>query len=108
DEGQFFPDLAEAVCALVHAGKIVIVAALNGDYLRRPFGDTALLLPLASGVRFLCAICDVCHADAPFSARVSGGTSVVEIGGKDRYIALCGACYSTTSNSSSDSEKAAI
>ena len=39
DEGQFFPDVAEFAEAAANAGKIVVVAALDGDFRRNPFGE---------------------------------------------------------------------
>ena len=39
DEGQFFPDLVEFCDSMANAGKQVVVAALDGDFLRQPFGD---------------------------------------------------------------------
>ena len=43
-EGQFFPDLPEFCEALLAAGKTVLVAALDGDFRRRPFGRVLELM----------------------------------------------------------------
>ena len=39
DEGQFYPDLGAFADRVAGEGKTVIVAALDGDFLRNPFGD---------------------------------------------------------------------
>ena len=39
DEGQFFPDLLNCAEQLANLGLTVWVAALDGDFLRQPFGD---------------------------------------------------------------------
>jgi thymidine kinase len=38
DEGQFFPDVVEVSEELANAGKVVIIAALDGTFQRKPFG----------------------------------------------------------------------
>lgn len=38
DEGQFFPDVVEFAERCANAGKVVIIAALDGDFRRKPFG----------------------------------------------------------------------
>lgn len=47
DEGQFYPDLVEMVEQWVEAGKVVLVAALDGDFRRKPFGRVLELVPNA-------------------------------------------------------------
>ena len=57
DEGQFFPDLLDFCDSVANTGKIVIVAALDTDYLRRPFGDIIQLVPRAELITKLSAVC---------------------------------------------------
>ncbi len=47
DEGQFYPDLVPCVNEWVDMGKIVVVAALDGDFRRDPIGDVLKLVPKA-------------------------------------------------------------
>jgi thymidine kinase len=93
DEGQFFPDLAPAADALAELGKTVVVAALDGDFRRDPFPQVSALLPKAESVDKISAVCRSCGADAPFSARTTAETSVVVVGGEDKYVAACRTCY---------------
>jgi len=47
DEGQFFPDIVEASEELANSGKVVIIAALDGTFQRKPFGNILNLVPMA-------------------------------------------------------------
>jgi len=93
DEGQFFPDTFEFCEEMANQGKTVIVAALDGDFLRRPFPQVAKLIPISEHVHKLTAVCFNCGRDAPFSKRIAGGDEVEVIGGADMYVAACRQCY---------------
>ena len=92
DEGQFFPDIVVFCGRMAEAGKIVVVAALDGTFQRRPFGDVLNLVPLADSVIKLSAVCVYCFKDAPFSARLSDEQEEVVVGGADKYAAVCRSC----------------
>ena len=93
DEGQFYPDLVHYVERWVNQGLIVIVAALDGTFQRKPFGAVLDLVPLADHVVKLTAICAHCQRDAPFSKRIGTETEVEVLGGTEKYVAVCHACY---------------
>lgn len=93
DEGQFFPDIVEFCETVANAGKIVIVAALDGTFQRRPFGHVLELIPLAEDVVKLKAVCMSCQGDAAFSKRLGSEMEVELIGGADKYVAVCRSCY---------------
>lgn len=93
DEGQFFPDLVRVVQQLLDAEKIVIIAALDGDFRREPIGHTLQLVPRAESVIKLNAVCRMCGADAPFTRRTTSDTRVELVGGADTYEARCRACF---------------
>ena len=63
DEGQFFGDVAEFCEKWAALGKTVVVAALDADFRRRPFGDILALVPLAEAVDKLTAVCAHCRRD---------------------------------------------
>lgn len=92
DEGQFYPDLVEFSEEMANIGKIVIIAALDGTFQRKPFGHVIDLIPLAESVIKLSAIC-VCGKEAAFSKRVTAEIDVEIIGGVDKYIAVCRSCF---------------
>lgn len=96
DEGQFFPDIIPFCEDLANAGKIVIVSALDGDFLRKPFGSVCDLIPLAEHIVKLKAVCMICQRDAAFSKRITNESQTELIGGSDKYIAVCRRCYRQT------------
>ena len=115
DEAQFFPDLLPfATGAADLGGKTVIVAGLDGDFRRRPFGGVGGLLPHADTITKLASACAVCGGAAHFSVRLttadgSGGDAPtppgsplkrqslegpqVVVGGAERYAAVCRTHY---------------
>ena len=93
DEGQFYDDLVDFVTTALDAGKIIIVAALDGTFQRRPFGSVLELVPLADSVCKLTAVCSCCGSDAPFTQRRGSESETMIIGGADKYMAVCRACY---------------
>lgn len=98
DEGQFFPDVVEFCEDMARSRKLVIVAALDGDYQRKPFGDIVRLVPLAESVVKLNAVCMSCHEDGAFTKRICGGTQLEVIGGTDKYMAACRGCHEEAVN----------
>lgn len=78
---------------MANMGKIVIVAALDGTFQRKPFGNILSLVPLAESVVKLSAICMQCYMEAAFSKRTGTEQELVVIGGADKYQAVCRRCY---------------
>lgn len=93
DEGQFFPDIVPFCEDMANGGKVVIVAALDGTFQRKGFGSILELVPLAESVTKLTAVCMMCYADGSFSKRIGSETAVEVIGGADKYVAVCRACF---------------
>ncbi|GIX68867.1 thymidine kinase, cytosolic [Caerostris extrusa] len=93
DEGQFFPDTVSFAEEMANSGKIVIVAALDGTFQRKAFGDILQLVPLAESVIKLTAVCMLCFDEASFTKRIGTETQVEVIGGTDKYMAVCRKCY---------------
>ncbi|KAJ9146712.1 hypothetical protein P3X46_028944 [Hevea brasiliensis] len=90
DEAQFFEDLYD-FCreAADHDGKTLIVAGLDGDYLRRSFGSVLDIIPLADSVTKLTARCELCGKRAIFTLRKTQETRIELIGGADVYMPVC-------------------
>lgn len=93
DEGQFFPDLVPFCNALVKLGKVVVVAALDGTFERKPFPPVVELIPYCKRVHKLLAICACCGNDAAFTRRLSSRKETEIIGGSELYHANCGDCF---------------
>jgi thymidine kinase len=94
DEAQFFDDgLARLVSDLADRGVRVLVAGLDQDYLRRPFGPMPSIMSLAEYVDKMHAVCVRCGAPAHYSQRIAGGGDQVQVGDADFYEARCRRCY---------------
>jgi thymidine kinase len=94
DEVQFFDAQIVEVCnRLANAGKRVIVAGLDMDYLGRPFGAMPTLMAIAEFVTKVHAICVKCGAVAHYSYRLAQSAEKVLLGEKDVYEARCRRCF---------------
>eukprot|EP00033_Pygsuia_biforma_P003908 GCRY01004281.1.p1 GENE.GCRY01004281.1~~GCRY01004281.1.p1 ORF type:complete len:239 (+),score=27.87 GCRY01004281.1:54-719(+) len=93
DEGQFYPDCVKFCEEMANLGKTVVVAALDGTFQRKGFGNFLELIPLAENITKLKSICQICYADAAFSKRTVASTAVEVIGGAESYIACCRKCF---------------
>lgn len=94
NEGQFFPDLYEVCSRLADSMKRVIVAGLDATYERKPFPQMVELLCMSEKVTKLSAVCMVCKTGrGVYSMRTSSERELIVIGGADKYVAACRACY---------------
>ncbi|GMG98745.1 hypothetical protein Nepgr_000585 [Nepenthes gracilis] len=90
DEAQFFEDLYDFCCkAAEQDGKTVIIAGLDGDYMRRSFGSVLDIIPLADSVTKLTARCEFCGKRAFFTLRKTEEIQTELIGGADVYMPVC-------------------
>jgi len=105
DEGQFFPDTLTFCEEMANLKKIVVVAALDGDFQRQGFGNILNLVPLAENVIKLNAVCMHCYQEAAFTKRLSNDTAREVIGGADKYMAACRDCHSRNLNLETIEEK---
>lgn len=96
DEAQFFDnDLPEVCEQLAQRGIRVIVAGLDMDYLKNPFGQMPNLLARADYITKLHAICVQCGNIANYSFRKTPDNEQVVLGEKDIYEPRCRHCYET-------------
>lgn len=97
DEAQFFdPGLVDLVQDLADRGVRVVVAGLDLDYRRRPFGPMPQILAMAEYVDKMHAVCVRCGGHAHYSQRVAGGDDQVQVGDVEAYEARCRRCYDGT------------
>lgn len=95
EEAQFYKNLVDFIVMAVDIHeKHVIVAGLDGDANRNPFGEVLNLVPLADHITKLKAICRKCSDenevnDAIFSSKIVNNSSLVDVGGSDKYESLC-------------------
>jgi thymidine kinase len=94
DEAQFFDmGLVDVCLQLADSGVRVIVAGLDMDFKRVPFGPMPGLCAIADEVSKMHAICVKCGDLANFSHRMVANQKQVLIGEQEEYEPLCRACY---------------
>ncbi len=100
EEAQFFDDsIVDVAVELADRGVEVVLAGLDQDFRRRPFGPVAALLAVADDVVKLRAICMKCGAPASHTYRAVDGRParendpIVLIGATESYEARCRNCY---------------
>lgn len=94
DEGQFFDQgLVDVVEALASAGKQVIIAGLDTDYLRRPFEPIPSLCDRAEYVTKVLAVCHKCGGPGMYTQRIVTSDDLVVLGAQGAYEARCRRCY---------------
>lgn len=70
----------------------------NSTFQRKPFGSVLQLIPMAEKVTKLSAVCMICYKDAAFSKRLGAELEIEVIGGADKYVSVCRACFRGTSS----------
>ncbi len=97
DEAQFFdPGLVDVINQLADSGLRVIVAGLDLDYRRRPFGPMPAILTIAEYVDKMHAVCVCCGEPAHYSQRTVVNDEQVLVGDLESYEARCRGCYQDT------------
>ena len=93
DEVQFLDEgIIEVSQQLADLHKIVILAGLDLDANRRPFGSMPTLMAQAEYLSKLHAVCSNCGSLAGFTHRHSQGEHI-QLGAKEHYNSLCRPCY---------------
>ena len=95
NEGQFFQNLVQFCISACEAGKVVHVCGLDGDYLKRPFGEILNLIPHCETVYKLRAMCMGCKNGtfASFTKRIINSEKLVLIGSTESYMPVCRQCH---------------
>ncbi|GFO38103.1 thymidine kinase [Plakobranchus ocellatus] len=101
DEGQFYPEIVSFCDKLAELGKVVIVAALDGTFQKKGFGDILNLVPIAESVIKLNAVCMSCFGEGSFTKRKGSEKKVEVIGGAEMYLATCRGCFHSPAKSRS-------
>jgi thymidine kinase len=94
DESNFFgSDLVGVATQLADAGKQVIVAGLDTDYLGRPFTPMPELLCIAESITKTLAICMRCGNPAKHTQRLVESSDLIVVGATGMYEARCRRCF---------------
>lgn len=95
DEVHFFEsNIKDFVKSVIQQSVDVYCAGLDMNYLWEPFETTAILMSLADEVIKKKAVCEVCgeyNATLSFKNKTNG--NIFDVGGKEKYIAVCKDCY---------------
>jgi thymidine kinase len=96
NEGQFFPDLVDAVKQMLDLKKKIFVCGLDGDFERKKFGQILDLIPLCDEVSKQHSLCSLCKdgSAAIFSMRLTEEKQQTLVGSSN-YIPVCRSCYDT-------------
>jgi len=96
DEAQFFPDLYECITKWADEFPIhFIIAGLDGNSDRQPFGDILRLIPHTEDLQRLTSLCSICcdGTIANYSKYIGKQNKDTEtsiaIGGADLYQPVC-------------------
>jgi len=94
DEAMFFPNqIIEVVKEMMARELHVIVAGLDTNYRREPFGPMPSLIRLANETQVLTSKCYKCDGIAEYTVRLGGGSSDIEVGAQDTYQPACLKCH---------------
>jgi thymidine kinase len=94
DEAHFFDDIIKFTKKLLDNKKHVIIATLIADYKGNKFGKVLDLIPICDEVVRLESYCIECSKQkkinkAIYSKRITKNKESIDIGGSDKYIAVC-------------------
>lgn len=96
DEAQFFGDDIVELVEEIRDSKTFyirqIIAGLDRDYAKKPFGPMSALLALSTDTSKLAAVCFECGKSAHYTQRISGTGDRIMVG-KEEYEARCIECH---------------
>lgn len=97
DEAQFFPDTPEFCRRMRKMDRHITIAGLDLDFRREPFLPMLQTASVSNSSETLHAECADCGSSAPFThlfkANSTPKDTNIIIGGADKYMPLCEACY---------------
>jgi len=93
EEAQFFNHLYQFCKELViEKHKNILIVGLDGCSQQKRFGEILDVIPMATSVTKLTALCSECHdgTPAPFTKKLGGSEqNQVDVGGAEKYVAVC-------------------
>jgi thymidine kinase len=92
EEAQFFTHL-DHFCSqlLLREHKHILVVGLDGCAQQNKFGEVLDIIPLATSVTKLTALCCECKdgTPAPYTKKLEEGGTQIDVGGAEKYVAVC-------------------
>jgi thymidine kinase len=89
DEAFMIRGVAEVLEFLFVQGATIIVSSLDLSYKCQPFAEIQKMMPLATRVEKLTAVCAVTGRDARYTYRTGDNDNVIAIGGGEMYEPRC-------------------
>jgi thymidine kinase len=94
DEAHFFDDIVKFTKKLLENKKHIVIATLIADFKGNKFGKVLDLIPICDEIIKLESYCIECSKQkkinrAIFSKRITKNKESIDIGGSDKYIAVC-------------------
>ena len=95
DEGQFQLGLKDFCKEYAKYRKQIIISALHATSECEMFDSVIEIIPHCDEIIKLNAVCSYCGSDYGSFTFYKGGNKIgkVEVGGQEKYIALCRECY---------------
>ena len=92
EEAQFFTHLHH-FCShiLFELKKHILVVGLNGDAEQTKFGEILDIIPMATSLKKLSAMCSVCKDGTPahYTKAFEKSENQINVGGAEKYVAVC-------------------
>jgi thymidine kinase len=93
DEAFMLKGSADVMIDLFKQGHSIVVSSLDMSYKCEPFEEIKQMMPWATRVQKLSAVCVNCGADAYYTHKKTWGEATIEVGGLDEYQPLCFSCH---------------
>jgi len=93
DEAFMIPGVSDVLIWLYRSGYNVVVSSLDLSATGKPFDEIEKMLPWATKVEKLSAVCVVCNKDAYYTYKKQTGGEEIEVGGVELYEARCIKCH---------------
>jgi thymidine kinase len=92
EEAQFFRGLSNVATYILRAyKKNILIVGLDGDARQERFGEILDCIPWATSVKKLNALCSACKNGTlgPYSKKINDNPQQIEVGGSEKYAAVC-------------------
>jgi len=93
DEAFMIPGVADVLTWLYRSGYSIVVSSLDLSATGKPFEEVEKMLPWATKVEKLSAVCVVCNKDAYYTYKKQLGGDEIEVGGSELYEPRCSRCH---------------
>lgn len=93
DEAFMIPGISDVLVWLYRSGYSIVVSSLDLSATGKPFEEIEKMLPWATKIEKLSAVCVVCNKDAYYTYKKQTGGEEIEVGGVELYEARCIKCH---------------